>query len=98
MKSKCFIGIALLLLTVGVMGCHYNLRVENRTSQTLDIYVDNFYEGSVAGGNSLLIRDLPHGDRLVEAINMDGRIVADSIIYLDDDTAWVIHGSYQRHR
>jgi len=94
MKSKSAIGIIVLLLVVGVIGCSYNLNVENRTSRTLDIYVDSYFEGSVAGGNSLFIRNIPQGEHLVEAIDAHGVVVADDIVYLDEDTTWIIdeHG------
>ena len=97
MKSKLTMGIVVLLLAVGILGCHYDLNVENRTSRTLDIYVDSYLEGSVAGGNSLFIRNIPQGDHLVEAIDTHGVIVADDIVYLDEDTTWVIH-EYGRRR
>lgn len=96
MKSKSTIGIIVLLLAVGIIGCRYDLNVENRTSRTLDIYVDSYFEGSVAGGNSLFIRDLPQGEHLIEAIDAHGVVFADDIIYLDEDTTWVIYEHGQR--
>lgn len=96
MKSKFAIGITVLLLAVGVIGCSYNLNVENRTSRTLDIYVDSYFEGSVAGGNSLFIRNIFHGEHLIEAIDAKGVVVADDIIYLDEDTTWVISENGRR--
>jgi len=96
MKSKTTIGIVVLLLTIGVMGCRYDLNVENRTSRTLDVYVDSYFEGSVADGNSLFIRDIPQGELLIEAIDAQGIIVADDIIYLDEDTTWIIYEHSRR--
>jgi hypothetical protein len=94
MKSKSAIGIIVLLLALGIIGCRYDLNVENRTSRTLDIYVDSYFEGSVAGGNALFIRNIPQGEHLVEAIDAHGVVVADDILYLDENTTWVIdeHG------
>lgn len=98
MKSKFSMGIIVLLLALGIMGCYYDLNVENRTARTLDVYVDSYFEGSVAGGNSLFIRDIPQGEHLIEAIDSYGVIIADDRIYLDEDTTWAIYEHGRRSR
>jgi hypothetical protein len=60
--------------------------------------VDNYFEGSVAGGNFLFIRNIPQGEHLIEAIDAHGDIFADDIIYLDEDTTWIINESVRRRR
>ena len=95
MKSQFILGIVLLVMVIGVIGCSYDLDVENHTSQMLNIYVDSKYEGTLAGGNSLLVRDLFHGEHLLEALDRDGDLVADDIIYLDKDRTWAIYTHYR---
>jgi len=95
MNSKFILGITLLIMVGGIIGCSYDLDVENHTSQMLDIYVDSKYEGTVAGGNSLLVRELYHGEHLLEALDRHGDTVADDIIYLDSDKTWAIYIRYR---
>jgi len=98
MKSRFVIGIIVLVLALGIMGCHYDLNIENHTSRTLDIYVDSYFEGSVAGGNSLYVRNIPQGEHVIEAIDTHGDIVADDLVYLDEDMTWVINDYIGRRR
>ena len=95
MSSKFITGIILVIMAVGIIGCSYDLDVENRTSQMLDIYVDSKYEGTVADGNSLLVRDLFHGEHLLEALDRHGDVMAEDIIYLDRDRTWAIYMHYR---
>ncbi len=95
MKSKFILGIILVIMAGGIIGCSYDLNVENRTSQTLDIYVDSQYEGTVAGGNSLSVRNLYHGEHLLEALDRHDDVVADDIIHLDRDMTWAIYIHYR---
>ena len=85
------------MIAVGVAACgSYDLEVRNKTDEVLDIYVDEFYEGSVAPKNYLIIRHLSRGEHYIEAFDLDEDPIADNVIYLDDDSKWVIYESYFR--
>ena len=92
-----FTFLLLLMIAVGVAACgSYDLEVRNKTDEVLDIYVDEFYEGSVAPKNYLIIRHLSRGEHYIEAFDLDEDPIADNVIYLDDDSKWVIYESYFR--
>jgi hypothetical protein len=89
----------LLLITViaGVAACEsYDLEVQNKTEEILDIYVDDFYEGAAAPDNYLLIRGLSKGEHFIEAFDIDEYRVVKDYIYVDGDSKLVIHESYYR--
>jgi len=89
--------LLLLMIAVFVAACgNYDLEVQNKTDEVLDIYVDEFYEGAVAPKNYLLIRNLSRGEHYIEALDLDENLVADDVIYLDDDSKWVIYESHFR--
>jgi hypothetical protein len=82
----------MFLLILGIPACvKYDLEIQNKTDEVLDIYIDGYYEGSVAPNNYLSIRNLSLGDHEVEAFDLDGRLVADDMIYLDEDSKWIIY-------
>ena len=89
--------LLLLVIAVGVAACgRYELEVQNKTDDVLDIYVDEFYEGSVAPKNYLLIRHVSEGEHYIEAFDLDENLVVDDIVYINDNSKWVIHESYCR--
>ena len=92
-----FTFLLLLVIAVGIAACgNYDLEVQNKTDEVIDIYVDEFYEGSVAPKNYLLIRHLSRGEFYIEAFDLDENLIADDVIYLDDDSKWIIYESYFR--
>ena len=92
-------SLLLLVLVAGVAACeNYDLEVQNRTDDVLDVYVDKLYEGAVAPSNNLLIRNLSEGEHYVEATGLDNKQVAEDSIWLDDDSKWVIHDTYYHIR
>lgn len=92
-----FIFLLLLTIVAGVAACgRYELEVRNETNDVLDIYIDEFYEGSVAPDNYLLIRHLSRGQHHVEALNLREKTVGEDVIYIDDNSRWVIDESYSR--
>jgi hypothetical protein len=85
------------MIAIGIVACgNYDLEVQNKTDDVIDIYVDEFYEGSVAPKNYLLIRHLSRGEHYIEAFDLDEALIADDVIYLDDNSKWIIHESYFR--
>ena len=89
--------LLLLIIVASVVACgNYDLEVQNKTDDVIDIYVDEFYEGSVAPNNYLLIRHLSGGEHYIEAFDLYEKLMVDDIIYLDDDSKWVIYESYCR--
>jgi hypothetical protein len=86
-----------LVITVGVVACErYDLEVQNKTDEVIDIYVDKFYEGAIAPKNYLIIRHLAQGEHYVETFDLDSDLMADEYIYLDGDGKLVIYESYFR--
>lgn len=85
--------LLLLLIIIGIPACvvKYDLEIQNKTSRVLDIYIDGYYEGSVAPKNFLLVRSLSMGDHGLEAFDLDGKLVADDVIYLDENSKWIIY-------
>jgi len=82
---------------MGVVACErYELEVQNKTDEVIDIYVDAFYEGAVAPKNYLIIRHLSHGHHYIEAFDLDEELIAEDDIYLDGDSKWIIYDSYFR--
>ena len=89
--------LLLLTIVVSVAACgSYDLEVQNKTDEVIDIYIDDFYEGSVAPSNYLLIRHLSRGEHFIEAYDLDADLIVDDSIYLDDDSRWIIYESYCR--
>jgi len=89
--------LLLLMIVVSIAACgNYDLEVRNETDDVLDIYVDEFYEGSVAPENHLLIRHLSRGGHYIEAFDLDEDLIADDFVYLDDDSKWIIYESHFR--
>jgi len=81
-----------LLLIISVSACvRYNLEIQNKTDEVLDLYIDGYYEGSLAPNNYLFIRNLSMGAHSVEALDLKGKLVAESEIYLDQDSKWIIY-------
>jgi hypothetical protein len=92
-----FTFLLLLVVAMGVAACgSYDLEVRNKTEEVIDIYVDEFYEGAVAPKNYLLIRHLSRGEHYIEAFDLDENLIVDDVIYLDDDSKWVIYESHSR--
>jgi len=86
-----------LVLITGVAACErYDMEVQNKTDEVVDIYVDRYYEGSLAPKNYLYIRNLSQGGHYIEAIDIDENLIADEDFYLDGDAKWVIHETYCR--
>ena len=88
----------LLMIVMGLTACtsKYELEVRNKTDEVIDIYIDNFYEGSVAPNNYLLIRRLSEGEHYIEAFDLDGDLIVDDIIYIDVNSKWVVYDTYSR--
>lgn len=96
-RRSLYTFLLLLVIVAGVAACgSYELEVQNKTDDVLDIYVDEFYEGSVASKNYLLIRHLSEGEHYIEALDLDENLVVDDVVYLKDNSKWVIHESYCR--
>ena len=92
-----FTFLLLLMIVAGAVACgRYELEVRNKTDEVIDIYVDEFYEGAVAPKNYLIIRHLSRGEHCIEAFGLDESLIVDDVIYLDDDSKWVIYESYCR--
>ena len=92
-------SLLLLVLVASVAACEkYDLEVQNRTDDVLDIYVDEFYEGAVAPNNDLQIRNLSEGEHYVEATDSDNEQVAEDSIWLGEDSKWIIHDDYYHIR
>lgn len=89
--------LLLLMIVIGIAACEsYDLEVQNKTDDVIDVYVDDFYEGSVAPKNYLLIRHLSRGEHYIEAFDLDEDLIVDDFVYLDDDSKWMIYESYCR--
>lgn len=92
---KIIMFIMFLVLVAGVAACErYDLEVQNKTGEVVDIYVDRYYEGSLAPKNYLFIRNLSEGGHYIEALDIEENLIADDNIYLDGDGKWVIHETY----
>ncbi|MBD3184176.1 hypothetical protein GF312_17965 [Candidatus Poribacteria bacterium] len=86
-----------LIAVFAIAACeNYDLEVRNKTDEVLDIYVDEYYEGSLAPKNYLIIRDLSHGEHYIEAFNLDEDLIAVDDIYIDGDSKWIIYDTYYR--
>lgn len=84
--------LSLMMMVVVIPACvRYNLEIRNRSDETLDIYIDGYYEGSVAPNNNLLIRNLSIGEHNIEAMDLHDRLVVEDEIYLDQDSEWVVY-------
>jgi hypothetical protein len=87
----------LLTLVASVVACEsYDLEVQNKTDDVVDIYIDEFYEGAIAPNNYLLIRNLSEGEHYIEAIDFDGDAMVEDSIWLDGDSKWIIYETYYR--
>jgi hypothetical protein len=96
-RKPIFTFSLLLVVVVGVAACErYDLEVQNKTDEVIDIYIDEFYEGAVAPKNYLIIRDLVEGEHYVEIFDLDENLIADDYIYLDGDGKLVVYDSYYR--
>jgi hypothetical protein len=86
-----FVYPLLLVMALTVSACgSYDLEVRNKTDDVMDIYMDEFYEGSVAPDNYLLIRHLSRGEHYIEAFDLDESLIMSDFIYIDDDSRLVI--------
>ena len=87
-----------LVLVAGIAACErYDLEVQNKTDEVIDIYVDRYYEGSTAPKNFLYIRGLSYGEHYIEAFDTDDNLIADEDIHLDGDGKWIIHETHYRY-
>jgi hypothetical protein len=84
-------------MVIGIAACErYELEVQNKTDEVVDIYIDEFYEGAVAPKNYLIIRDLSRGDHYVEIFELSKDLIADGDIYIEGDSKLIIYESYYR--
>ncbi len=96
-RRRIFAFLLLLVVSMVTAACgSYELEVQNKAKEVIDIYVDEFYEGSVAPENYLLIRQLSMGEHYIEAFDLDEDLMADDIIHLDEDSTWVVYESHSR--
>lgn len=94
---RVFTSLLLLTVVMGAAACgSYELEVQNKTDEVIDIYVDEFYEGAAAPKNYLIIRHLSRGEHYVEGFNLDEDLIAEDVVYLDGDSKWVVYRSYAR--
>ena len=86
-----FTSLLLLLIALGISACgSYDVEVRNKTDEVMDIYVDEFYEGSVAPDNYLFIRHLSGGEHYIEALDLEEDMIMSDFIYLEGDAKLVI--------
>ena len=96
-RRVIFSFLLLSVVAASVVACgNYELEVQNKSDEILDIYIDDYYEGSVAPKNYLLVRRLSYGDHYVEAVTIDDELMMDDDIFIDGDSKLVIHDSYFR--
>ena len=90
-KRMIFTSLLLLAIVMSLAACEsYDVEVRNKTDEVMDIYVDEFYEGSVAPDNYLFIRSLSGGEHYIEALDLEEDMVMSDFIYLDGDAKLVI--------
>lgn len=95
-RHVAFLSLLVLpVIAIAFSGCaSYDLEVRNNSDEVVDIYVDEFYEGSLAPNNYLIIRSLSYGDHYIEAYDLNKNLVAEDDIYLDGDNRWVLYNTY----
>ena len=65
------------------------LTIDNRTPETLDIYLDGRFVATLSG-HTAVSAEAVEGHHTLEAVDIEARVVASRSFYLDTEFIWIL--------